>query len=207
MTKMKPPTKAQIEASEKHKREKAIKKDIQKINDVMNNNDDTELISLHRLLDGKYQTVIIDWGKSMWGYSNESGFNYLLLDADSIKENLSLMGHKLEAFLIGLNDKRNFGKFAYNSGINVTINNSNIVDVEINFEEIRQKIEDMPGLNNEDTEEIKSKIDELENISKESISKKKKWEKVKPILLFVIDKGADVAISIMPLILQMKLGM
>ena len=70
-----------------------------------------------------------------------------------------------------------------------------------------QKIEDMPGLNDEDTEEIKSKIDELENISKESISKKKKWEKVKPILSFAIDKSADVAISIMSLILQMKLGM
>ncbi len=75
------------------------------------------------------------------------------------------------------------------------------------FEQARQKIEDMPGLNDEDTEEIKSKIDELENISKESISKKKKWEKVKPILSFAIDKSADVAISIMSLILQMKLGM
>ena len=55
--------------------------------------------------------------------------------------------------------------------------------------------------------EIKSKIDDLENIYKESISKKKKWEKVKPILSFAIDKGADVAIAIMSLLLQMKLGM
>ncbi|CBK74196.1 hypothetical protein CIY_13960 [Butyrivibrio fibrisolvens 16/4] len=65
----------------------------------------------------------------------------------------------------------------------------------------------MPGLNQADTEEIQSKIDELENISQEGISKKKKWEKVKPILLFALDKGADVAITIMGLILQMRLGM
>ncbi len=65
----------------------------------------------------------------------------------------------------------------------------------------------MPGLNKEQTEEIKAKINELEKINGEKISKKKKWSKVKPILLFVLDKGADVAITIMSLILQMKLGL
>ena len=55
--------------------------------------------------------------------------------------------------------------------------------------------------------EIKEKINELESISNEKIPKKKKWEKVKPILSFALDKGADVAITIMGLILQMKLGM
>ena len=91
--------------------------------------------------------------------------------------------------------------------VNVNVPITNEFNINITFEQARQKIEDMPGLNDEDTEEIKSKIDELENISKESISKKKKWEKVKPILSFAIDKSADVAISIMSLILQMKLGM
>ena len=41
----------------------------------------------------------------------------------------------------------------------------------------------------------------------QGISKKKKWEKIKPILAFVLDKGADVAITIMGLVLQMELGM
>lgn len=65
----------------------------------------------------------------------------------------------------------------------------------------------MPGLTDADTEEIKSKIDELENIAKEQTPKKKKWEKAKPILKFALDKGADVAITIMGLVMQMKLGM
>lgn len=33
-----------------------------------------------------------------------------------------------------------------------------------------------------------------------------KWKKVKPIISFVLDKGADVAITIMGLIFKMKLG-
>ena len=63
----------------------------------------------------------------------------------------------------------------------------------------------MAGLTDYDTEEIKEKIDELEVISKEGISKKKKWEKIKPILALVLDKEADVAITIMELVLQMQL--
>lgn len=65
----------------------------------------------------------------------------------------------------------------------------------------------MPGLTEDDTQIIINKIDELEQISKENTTKKKKWEKVKPILSFALDKGADVGIMIMGLILQMKLGM
>ena len=35
----------------------------------------------------------------------------------------------------------------------------------------------------------------------------RKWEKVKPILSFSLEKSIDVAIAIMSLILQMNLGM
>ena len=44
-------------------------------------------------------------------------------------------------------------------------------------------------------------------ISKEKSSCKTKWEKVKPIIAFALDKGADVAIAILSLVMQMKLGM
>lgn len=76
----------------------------------------------------------------------------------------------------------------------------------MSFKEAKQKIEDMTALNREQTDEILAKIDELEKISKENISRKSKWEKVKPIIAFALDKGADVAIAILSLILQMKLG-
>ena len=93
------------------------------------------------------------------------------------------------------------------NNFSVNVSNINEINIMLSFEQAKQQIEDMPGLTDADTEEIKSKIDDLENIYKESISKKKNWEKVKPILSFAIDKGADVAIAIMSLLLQMKLGM
>ena len=86
---MKPPTMAQIEASNNHKREKEILRDISKINAAIQNADPAEMESLHRYLDGKYQYGIADWGKSMYGYVDGHGFKYEWLGANSIKDNLS----------------------------------------------------------------------------------------------------------------------
>lgn len=204
MATIKPPTKAQIEASNNHKREKEILRDICKIDAAIQNAEPAEMESLHRYLDGKYQYGIADWGKSMYGYVDGHGFKYEWLDAGSLKDNLSTMKPKLEAFIYGWNAKSSSSGSARNSDVNVTVNNT--VNISISFEETRQKIEDMTALSREQTDEILEKINELEEISKESSSRKTKWEKVKPIITFTLDKGADVAMAILSLIMQMKLG-
>ena len=204
MATIKPPTKAQIEASNNHKREKEILRDICKIDAAIQNAEPDEMESLHRYLDGKYQYGIADWGKSMYGYVDGYGFKYEWLDAGSLKDNLSTMKPKLEAFIYGWNAKSSSSGSARNSDVNVTVNNT--VNISISFEETRQKIEDMTALSCEQTDEILEKINELEEISKESSSRKTKWEKVKPIITFTLDKGADVAMAILSLIMQMKLG-
>lgn len=205
MATIKTPTKAQIEASNNHKCEKEILRDIHKIDATIQNADPVEMESLHRYLDGKYQYGIADWGKSMCGYVDSYGFKYEWLDPDSMKDNLSTMKPKLEAFMYGWNAKNSSSGPVRNSGVNVTVNNT--VNISISFEETRQKIEDMTALSREQTDEILEKIDELEKISKENTSRKTKWEKVKPIIAFALDKGADVAIAILSLVMQMKLGM
>ena len=58
----------------------------------------------------------------------------------------------------------------------------------------------------DDEEKHLEKMNALEEIAEESSSRKTKWEKVKPILEFALDKGVDVAITFMSLIVQMKLG-
>lgn len=205
MATIKPPTKAQIEASNNYKREKEILRDIHKIDVAIQNADPAEMESLHRYLDGKYQYGIADWGKSMYGYVDGHGFKYEWLGADSIKDNLSTMKPKLEAFMHGWNAKSSSAGSVRNPDVNVTVNNT--VNISISFEEARQKIEDMTALSREQTDEILEKINELEKISKENTSRKTKWEKVKPIIAFTLDKGADVAIAILSLVMQMKLGM
>lgn len=201
---MKSPTKAQMDATNTYKREKEIQRDIHKIDAAIQNADAIEMESLHRYLDGKYQYGIADWGKSMCGYIDGHGFKYDFLDSGSIRDNLLTMKAKLEGFMCGWNAKRAPAGSAKGSDVNVTVNNT--VNISLSFEETKQKIEDMTALNREQTDEILSKIDELEKISKENISRKSKWEKVKPIISFALDKGADVAIAILSLVMQMKLG-
>lgn len=189
-------------------RARVVRQDIAKIEEILGKDaTDEELTDLHRYLDGKYQASIVDWGKSMYCFNDNLGFLYNRLSKDAIICNLKLMRAKLEAFQCGWNKEAQKVHSLGNSDVNVTVNNTNSVNLTVSFEEAKQKIDDMPGLTDSETEEIKSKIDELKDIDKEEIPKKKKWEKVKPILTFMLDKGADVAITIMSLIMQMKLGM
>ena len=166
--------------------------------------DESEVRAIHREIDGKYQVCISGWGLGMYGYIVGMGFVYNDLDIESMKDNLQSMRPKLKAFKEGWNKGAVLNE-ARPQDVNVVVNNN--VNIDISFEQAKQKIDEMPGLTETEAEEIKAKIDELEDIAKEPSTKKKKWERVKPILAFVLDKSADVAIAIMALILQMKLGM
>lgn len=201
------PGKAEAEYSNYHKKEKEtrreILRDIQKIDEALQKEELTEMRDLHRNLDGKYQVLIVDWGKSMKGY-DKCGFDHEALSFDEIMNNLSSMRAKLKAYQLGWNGQSAVPHATESQGVNVTVNNT--VHISISFDEARQKIENMTALNQKQTDEILEKINALEEIAEESSSHKTKWEKVKPILEFALDKGADVAITFMSLIVQMKLG-
>ena len=47
-------------------------------------------------------------------------------------------------------------------------------------------------------------INELEKIVKSSDRKSKKWENAKGIVKWIADKGVDVGIALLPLLLQIK---
>lgn len=163
-----------------------------------------EKMKLHRELDGRYQACIRDWHNGLWGTdTTATRIHYVLLENDprEIQENLDMMKAKLESFWHGVNAVQTTEPPS--TQVNVTTN----VNVAITFDQAREKIEDMTALSREQTDEILEKIDELEKISKENTSRKTKWEKVKPIIAFALDKGADVAIAILSLVMQMKLGM
>lgn len=201
---MNSPTKAQIEATNDHKREKAVRADIHKIDALADVYDQIQILDLHRYLDGKYQYCIADWGKSMWGYVDGMGFTYNSLDTDSLKENLSMMKPKLEAFMHGWNTAKQLARYPSPTSpdVNVTVNNN--VTVNITFEQVRAKIEDMTSLTDEQTKEALDKVSEIESVVKGEGNKKSKWEKIKPILVWLADKSFDVAMTILPLLLQVQ---
>ena len=190
---------------DEERRKAIIDDDIASIEQAINSDDIEQMKNIHMSIEGKYAAYIPTLGLSMYGYNEQFGFDYEFIGKESLKHNLSLMKARIEGY------SRNFPVMSVQSApqnnISVNVPVTNEININITFEQAKQQIEDMPGLNDADTEELKNKIDDLENISKESISKKKKWEKVKPILSFALDKGADVAIAIMSLILQMKLEM
>lgn len=185
--------------------ENIVNADITAIDEAISSNDEAQMKHIHMMIEGKYSTVISNIGQSTYGYIEKYGFNYELIGKESLLHNLYLMKAKLQGYLCSFPIQ--VVEMVPLNNISVNVSNTNEISITVSFEQAKQRIDDMPGLTDNDTEEIKSKIDELEHISQETLPKKKKWEKVKPILMFALDKGADVAITIMGLILQMKLGM
>ena len=197
-------TKVQREEAEAHKRKKAVRADIDKIDAIAAVCDEAQVLALHRYLDGKYQYCIADWGKSMWGYTENMGFNYDGLDMEALKENLTMMKPKLESFVHGWNAVSPSTRHVWTNPADVTVNVNNTINVSITFEETRKKIEDMTSLTDEQTRDALDKIDEIEVIVKSDGTKKSKWEKIKPLLIWLADKSFDVAMTILPLLLQVK---
>ena len=194
---------ANIESTEgKKERISIIYADIAAIDDALKSNDESLMKKTHIMIDGKYSNCIPNIGRSMYGYDEQLGFDYGSIGYEALKNNLSLMKAKLTGLILNFPISASSATPANNVSVRIT----NEININIAFEQAKQKIEDTPGLTGYEKQEIQSKIDDLESISKEQLSKNKKWEKVKPILLFALDKGADVAITVMSLVLQMKLG-
>ena len=88
--------------------------------------------------------------------------------------------------------------------VQITNTNENKIDINISFNDVRREIENMSALPDTEIEEILHKIDELEKIVKSSDRKSKKWENAKGVIKWIADKGVDVGIALLPLLLQIK---
>ena len=186
------------------RRKQIVEADIANIEQTIRSGNISQMESVHISIEGKYGAYIPNFGHSMYGYNPQFGFNYECIEGEALKHNLGLMKAKLQGYICdfpALTDSA-----ASQNNISVTVPVTNEINIDITFEQAKQQIEDMPGLTDADTEKIKSQIDELENIAKEQTPKKKKWEKVKPILKFALYKGPGVSITTMGLVMQMKLG-
>ena len=190
--------------SKERKAQKDILHDIQKIDAAISSSNYEDMLELHRYLDGKYQACISDWGKGMYGYNPEHGFNLEFVDQSSIEDNLKLMKPKLEAFSKGWNSKTATTHGAQRQEMSVVLNNT--VQMTITFDDARNQVEGMSALNKQQTDEIIHRIDELEAVLAEKDTRKGKWEKIKPIVTWAVEKGVDVAIIILKLIAQSQLG-
>lgn len=196
-------TEAQYKLAKDQEREKAVKSDKRKIDETLSSNNETTLKSIHMDIDGKYGAYILDWGKGMYSYDMDLGFNYEWLGKESLIHNLTLMKSKLEGYALGFENPAQ-KVYSPSNNVNLNVSNTNEVNISVSFEEARYKVEDMTSLTDKETEEIKAKLDELEKIINSKDKKKTKWENAKSILVWLANKSFDVGMTLLPLLLKIQ---
>ena len=72
----------------------------------------------------------------------------------------------------------------------------------LDFDMISNNIKNMESLTSEETNKILEIIKELKTIYNSKESRKDKWEKAKKIALWTLDKSVDVAIQILPILIE-----
>ena len=83
----------------------------------------------------------------------------------------------------------------------ISNNIANTISIKT-YDEVKQEIENNTYLDDESVKDLLKKLDEISDLESSNDSKAKKWGKGKKILAYILDKGVDIAISYIPLILQ-----
>lgn len=174
-----------------------IQKDIQRINALLIDGTDDERFDLHREMDAKYQVLIQNWYVGLQKMSKDPDlmrikYNKLRENPERAHHNLFMMKYKLEAALLGINT-------GTPSEVNVSVDSN--VQIHVNFEEASKHISELSSISTDQKKEILEKIEEIKSIVQSSEEKSSKWEKTKAVLLWLADKGVDVGLTLLPLLL------
>lgn len=173
-----------------------------------NNNEipETAKQQLYKEITAKYHAIIPNLGSGLYQYYAEQGF-YEEVFGDSLSHNIDQIYHKLTAFKItgypGVIKKTetplnqfiisNDSKASATATATVTISISNTIEA------INQLPHDV--INKEEKEKLKDDLYTLEGI-KTTKNKSEFWEKAKPVLTFLADKGADAMLVAAPYIIK-----
>ena len=151
----------------------------------------------------KYSAHIAGLGDGFVGYIPASN-RYVFENPDDpdLEDNIRSIKFKLIAFKN--NDYRNSKSIDDNPNLHVTntLTATQTQTITVSFEEVKRRVKDMTGLSEEETENTLAKIDEIKTIVEQDGSKKTKWQKIKPILIWLADKSVDVGCALLPLILK-----
>ena len=160
-------------------------------------------LQLYKDVTAKYHPYIPKLSDGLYDYISSQAF-YDDVSGESLFHNLKQIYNKMLSFkALGFPSLQE----TISQGapmVQITNTNENKIDVNISFNDVRREIENMSALPDVEIEEILHKIDELEKIVKSSDRKSKKWENAKGVIKWIADKGVDVGIALLPLLLQIK---
>lgn len=113
-------------------------------------------------------------------------YEEIILDKESVKRNDNYNGN-VPSITVNV-DNSNY--------------NSNVNNINITFESIIESINKDNKIPEENKEDIIDSVNEIKEIyNDKDLSKKDKWKKIKIILSFLLDKGADFVIAYFPQII------
>lgn len=174
---------------------KILQRDIALCEEAISKDDEEDLWDLYKYLYPKYLKVI-------------DGLNYGTLDKKEYSlRNIRFILGKLEMQTAIIEQQETYDSLKQNK---ISINNSNTntnsnsISINISFDETRKEIENMTSLTDAEIDEALTKVDELEQIVNSEERKSRKWEKAKDIIKWIADKGVDVGISLLPLLLKIQ---
>lgn len=159
---------------------------------------------LYLSITAKYHSYVPQFGDGLYRYYADNGL-YEKVSGTVLEFNLNNIYNKLMAFQ-SLNYP-GLGATVANAPstvVNITNSNENNNTITASFEKARETVNAMTSLPDEDIDEIQKRINELEKIVNSKESKSKKWSKAKDIIKWVADKGVDVGIALLPLLLKIS---
>lgn len=186
--------------------------DLKRLEPIVNGTDkdvsESEKLKLYKEVTAKYYPYVPKLGEGLYQFFAGTGF-FDEVSGSGLDHNIAQIYYKMKAYQ-GLGFPGLAESTKANSGpvINLTNNNENRNfnenqnTIAISFDEARKKIGEMTSLPYEDIEEIQSKINKLEEIVNLKDSRSKKWSMAKGIIKWIADKGVDVGIALLPLLLN-----
>lgn len=165
-----------------------VDEDIERCRKAIENRGKMDLKYLYRSLLSKYTPVISDFDSHFFSLSyDESG--------EKTIKNIRIIEEKLIMFkAMGYENPDLVSEHS------LVVNNS----VDITFDSVKSQIENMGALTQAEIDEVINRISELEKIVNSSDKRTQKWESAKSIIRWIADKGVDVGIALLPLLLQIK---
>ena len=177
---------------------------LKRVVDIESDVSEEEKKRLYWSVTAKYHPYVPKLGEGLYSYSAEQGF-YGGVEGSSLDYNLQQIYNKLCAFkALNYPGLDAVATSSPNTVVNITNNNENKNTMNVTFDSVRKTIDAMTSLTEEEIEGIKDKISVLEEIVDSNESKSKKWSKAKDIIKWVADKGVDVGIALLPLILKIE---
>jgi hypothetical protein len=166
-----------------------------------------------REIKGTYHSIIKDFSSQLhdsYSRENRQGMRLSGLDSQKIKKDIVFVNARLKSFITTdmytlQKEKMPSGKTdVYVSQVQSNTNtNSNSNTINVSLDNVVETIKNDVNLTEEEIRQMVEKLNSIEDILLDStLTKPKKWSGIKDVAKYFLDKSLNVAISVLPYILE-----